>query len=128
MMITFANDNDVIVYALKKIFTYARDSQYIILAQSVWWIALIIGSQQELVIHIDNLKKRSEATFWGATHQAKDMFNQCDKSQQAEGKSAMPHNIKGHSRLHNELGHIHPDRISQAQCTIQNISDLLLGD
>jgi hypothetical protein len=40
----------------------------------------------------------------------------------------MPHNIQGDSRLHNKLGHIHPDGISQAQCTIHDISDLQLSD
>jgi hypothetical protein len=43
MTITFANDNDVIIYALEKILSYARDTQYIFLAQSVWWITSIIG-------------------------------------------------------------------------------------
>ena len=60
MTITFENDNDVIVYALEKIISYARNHQHIFLAQSIWWISAIIGLQEGLVIHIDNLKARSE--------------------------------------------------------------------
>jgi hypothetical protein len=57
MTITFANDNDMIVYALEKISSYTRDTQNMFLAESVWWIGSIIGLQQGLVIDIDNLKK-----------------------------------------------------------------------
>jgi len=54
MTITFENDNNVIVYALGKIISYARNNQFIFLAQSVWWISSIIGLQQGLIIRIDN--------------------------------------------------------------------------
>jgi hypothetical protein len=60
MTIIFESDNDVIIYALEKIISFARNNQYIFLAQSVWWISSIIGLQEGLVIHIDNLKARSE--------------------------------------------------------------------
>jgi hypothetical protein len=60
MTITFESDKDVIIYALEKIISYARNNQYIFLAQSVWWISSIIGLQEGLFIHIDNLKARSE--------------------------------------------------------------------
>jgi hypothetical protein len=43
MTITFANDNDVIVYALEKIISYTRKSQQIFVAQCMWWLASIIG-------------------------------------------------------------------------------------
>jgi hypothetical protein len=56
MTLTFESDKDVIVYALKQIISYARNNQYLFLAQSVWWISSIIGLQQDSVIHIDNLK------------------------------------------------------------------------
>jgi hypothetical protein len=110
------------------IISYTRDNEYIFLAQTIWWTASIIGLQQGLVMHIDNLEKRSEAMVRSAAPQAQDTINQCDNSQQGEEKSATPYNIRGDSRLHNELGHIHPDRISQAQSTIHNISDLQLSD
>jgi len=60
MTITVENDNDIIVYALEQIIDYARKNQYIFVAQSVWWIASIIGLSEGLTVHIDNLRKRSE--------------------------------------------------------------------
>jgi len=60
MTITFKTENDVIIYALKKIISYARDNQYIFVTQSIWWISSIIGLQQELVRHIDKLKVRTD--------------------------------------------------------------------
>ena len=59
MTITFENDNDVIVYALEKIISYARKTQQIFVAQCVWWLASIIGLEQGLIVHIDNLRKRT---------------------------------------------------------------------
>jgi len=60
MTTTFENDNDIIVYALEKIISFARDNEYIFLAQSVWWISSIISLQQGLVVYIDKLNERSE--------------------------------------------------------------------
>jgi len=59
-MITFKNDNDVIVYALEKIIEYARKNQYIFVAQCVWWLASIIGLESGLVTHINSLRVRAE--------------------------------------------------------------------
>jgi len=61
MTITFENENDIIVYALEKIICYARDNCYIFLAQSIWWIASVIGLAEGLATHIDNLRIRFEA-------------------------------------------------------------------
>jgi len=58
MTITFASDKDVIVYALEKIISYTRDNRYIFLAQGVWSISGVIGLQEGIVIHIDNLRAR----------------------------------------------------------------------
>jgi hypothetical protein len=55
MTITFENDNDLIVYTAEKIISYARENQYIFLAESILWISSIIGLQQGLIVHIDNL-------------------------------------------------------------------------
>jgi len=62
MTITFENDNDVIAYALEKIICYASDNRYIFVAQSVWWIASVIGRSEGLATHIDNLRIRFEAS------------------------------------------------------------------
>jgi len=61
MTITFENDNDVIIYALEKVISYARRTQYIFVAQCVWWLASIIGLERGLVIHIDNLQQREHS-------------------------------------------------------------------
>jgi len=76
MPIIFENDNDIIVYTHKKIIPYARYNQYIFLAQSIWWISSIIGLQQGLVIHIDNLKKRSEVPAQGTGRSTVSTINQ----------------------------------------------------
>jgi len=56
MTITFENDNDVIVYAFEKMINYASKNRYIFVAQSVWWLASVIGLESWLVTHIDNLR------------------------------------------------------------------------
>jgi len=60
MTITFENDNDVIIYTLANIISYSRSNQYIFLAQCVWWLASVIGLQNGLVMHIDDLKIRTD--------------------------------------------------------------------
>jgi hypothetical protein len=62
MTITFENDNDVIVYALEKVISYARKTQQIFVAQCVWWLASIIGLEQGLANYIDNIQSRVDVT------------------------------------------------------------------
>jgi hypothetical protein len=54
MSVTFKNYNDIIVYALEKIICYARDNNYILVAECVWWLAFIVGLELGWIIHIDN--------------------------------------------------------------------------
>jgi len=56
MTITFENDNDVIVYALEKIVSYAREYRYFCVANCTWWIASIVGLHEHLRRHIDKLE------------------------------------------------------------------------
>jgi len=56
MAITFENNNAVIIYALECIISYTKRTQQIFVAQCVWWLASIIGLEQELVSHIDKLQ------------------------------------------------------------------------
>ena len=93
MTITFESDKDVIVYALEKIIAYARNNQYIFLAQSIWWIASIIGLQEGLIIHIDNLRSREEANLTRKVHDTSD------------------------GELPTSSAIIHPSRIHQIQCS-----------
>jgi hypothetical protein len=58
MTITFENDSDVIVYALEKIISFARENQYLFVANCAWWISGVINLQQRLINHIDNLEAR----------------------------------------------------------------------
>jgi len=62
MPITFENDSDVIVYALEKIISFARNIQHIFVANCVWWIAGVIGLDDGLKIHINNLTSRERIT------------------------------------------------------------------
>jgi hypothetical protein len=56
MTITFEMDADVIVYALKKMISFARENQYLFVANCAWWIAGITGLDSGLTIFIDNLE------------------------------------------------------------------------
>jgi hypothetical protein len=93
MTITFESDKDVIVYALEQIIAFARNNQYIFLAQSIWWISSIIGLQEGLIIYIDNLQSREEVNL------AKDVHDTSDGE------------IPTSSPL------IHPSRTHQIQCS-----------
>jgi len=98
MTITFENDNDIIVYALEKVISYARDNQYTFLAQRVWWIASVIGLQEGLVIHIDNLRAK---TLVGS-----------------------PAKLKGR---HSPDSSVHPSRVAQIQNSTTKYSDSNTG-
>jgi hypothetical protein len=119
MTITFENDNDVIVYALEKVISYARRTQQIFVAQFVWWLASIIGLEQGLIIHINNVQSRTE------------------KSNQSEGQksdrglrevSATPRDIQEDPRINIFAEDIHPDRRDQIQITDDDISRLDIQD
>jgi len=101
MTITFENDNDVIAYALEKIICYARDNRYIFVAQSVWWLASVIGLSEGLATHIDNLRIRFEA-------------NQLvlEENQLSLGKDLTTSISKGLDNTTQESS-IHPSRIPQ---------------
>jgi len=108
MTITFKSDKDVIVYALERIISYARDNQYIFRAQSIWWIASIIGLQEGLVIRIDNLKVRSDI---GRTKRIPTPTADRDSFYTSKKEQSIP----GHN--------IHPSRIDQ----IQGSEDSFIG-
>jgi hypothetical protein len=122
MIITFQNDNDVIVYALEKIISYARNNQYIFLAQSVWWISSIIGLHEGLVIHINNLRKRSiianpELRLESSIHQEPpDNFQESEDPQDRE-VSSVPKDLQEATRNNDASPNIHPDRINQVDTT-----------
>ena len=45
--ITYKYNSDAIVYALGTIISFARSNQYILLAQSIWWIAFILAFNKD---------------------------------------------------------------------------------
>jgi hypothetical protein len=58
MTITFESDSDIIVYALEKIISFARENQYLFITNCAWWIAGVIGLDSGLIMFIDNLRSR----------------------------------------------------------------------
>jgi hypothetical protein len=56
MPIIFENDNDVIIYALEKIISFAKENHYLFVANCAWWIAGIIGLDSGLTNYIDNIR------------------------------------------------------------------------
>jgi hypothetical protein len=56
MTITFETNADDIVYALEKMISFARENQYLFVANCAWWIAGITGLDSGLTIFIDNLE------------------------------------------------------------------------
>jgi hypothetical protein len=91
MTITFENDNDVIVYALEKVISYARQTQQIFVAHCVWWLASIIGLETGLVNHIDNLRKREDVL---------------EQARVSEERREVPEEDQSSQQ-------VHPDRVAQ---------------
>jgi len=89
MTIAFENDSDVIVYALEKIISFARNVQYLFVANCVWWIAGVIGLDEGLRIHIDNLTSR-ERIIQGVSSTPRDIAKDIslDLDKQALSSSA----------------------------------------
>ena len=112
MTLTFENHNDVIVYALERIISYARQHQYIFVAHSVWWIASIIGLTEGLTIHIDNLRSRSEV------HQLP--VPEVEQLPIARKVSATPRDLQEDLRIGHSISYIHPDRMTQVENTINS--------
>src|SRR3979490_1298516 len=59
MPITFENEDDIIVFALERIISFARRTHQIFVAQCIWWLATVIGLEPKLITHIDNLHGRT---------------------------------------------------------------------
>ena len=108
MTLIFENDNDVIVYAFENIICYARKNQYIFVAQSIWWIASVIGLTDGLVTHINNLRVRSEADRLPLEVEQLSIGAKVS----TEPKDQPRINIKGSG--------VHPDRISQVNDTVNS--------
>jgi len=108
MTINFENENDVIVYALEQIISYAQKNRYIFVAQSVWRIASVIGLSDGLVIHIDNLRIRSKASQVPIRNK--------QSSSEQELESALPI----HLQVDSGKSQIHLDRRLQVGNTVSD--------
>jgi len=140
MTLTFENDNDVIVYALEKIISYARKNQYIFVAQSAWWLAATIGLTEGLVTHIDNLRKRSES--YPESLQKIEQLSSDRKvspgitesvgtsviKQPDNGSVMTPRDIQDPSNTNIDPAYIHPDRRYQVNTTTYDSSRLEHSD
>jgi len=131
MSFTFENDNEVIVYALETNISYAADTQYIFLAQRIWWISSMIGLQQGLIVHIDILRIRSEIRSQGggislacdAPPQARERSHCVDTNVPGREMSVTPRDIQEDAGPSIAFDNILSDRIFQVSTT-HNARDL----
>jgi len=126
MPITIETDNDLNLYALAKIISYARDNQYIFLAQSIGWIPSILGLSQGSVVHVNNLRAKLKARFQqieelpsirDVTCQAEMGEDLINNNQNDPAVSAMPQYIQEDNRPSVDLRCIHHDRVSRINKT-----------
>jgi hypothetical protein len=57
MTYTFNTEREVIIFALERIISYAKEYNYYFVANSTWWIASIKGLDKELRNYIDVLER-----------------------------------------------------------------------
>jgi len=133
MTITFGNDIDIIVYAFQKDISHARDNQSIFVTQSIWWISLIIGLQQGLVVYIVPLRERASKamvdTSWEGTkniHPSR--LCNIPASLQEREVSAILRVIQQDTQSNGESSQVQPDEISQVRNTSGDISTLDVGN
>jgi len=116
MTITFENEKDIIVYALEKSICYARDNRYIFLAQSVWWIASVIGLSEGLSTHIDNLRTRTQ------------VYQSVLGAEQISAEPAKPSIAQDKNSFDKFRSLIHPDRVSQVDTIDKGHSEVEISE
>jgi len=60
MTITFEKDKNIILFDFEQATSWCNPHQYIFPAECVWWQASLLGLQQGLIIHIDNLSTQAK--------------------------------------------------------------------
>jgi hypothetical protein len=132
MTVTFENDNNVIVYALEKVISYARRTQQIFVAHCVWWLASIIGLEQGLINHIDNIQSRVEVATAAEALPEDIPCAEVDRDTKINwnlrGVSITPRDIQEDPRRRATSDIVHPDRKAQIQISDDNISSLDIKD
>ena len=103
------------------------------MAQCIWWLPSIVGLEQGLIVHIDNLRKRWEILSarneeslgdLAASVQGEERQFPAATKHQAREVSSVPRDIQEQSRINNETQHIHQHRASQVQQSNIDDSDL----
>jgi hypothetical protein len=118
MPITFENNNDVIVYGLEKVISYARRTQQIFVAQCVWWLASIIGLEQGLIVHIENIQSRNPREVPTAPRDAQEGLRNRETPnivQSGREVSSTPRDIQEDRRNQATWNNVHPSRQAQVQ-------------
>jgi phosphate starvation-inducible protein PhoH len=130
MTITFENDNDVIVYAFEKVIAYARRTQQIFVANCVWWLASIIGLEQGLINHIDNLQSRAQVTTAALPEDISCIEGDRNTEifRDLRGVSVTPRDIQEDPRSRATSDIVHPDRRARIQISDDDISSLDIED
>jgi hypothetical protein len=88
----------------------------------VWWLASIIGIEQGLIIHIDNLAKQLDISTGRVPQPVPN-----DKIQQERLVSLVPRDIQENPQCHSKADHTHPDGRNQIDNSNLDISNLDLG-
>jgi len=104
----FEDEKDIIKYALKKTISFARNNQYIYVAQCVWWKVSIIGLQEGLVTHINNLKMWSNTGIWGVSSTLRNLPDDLRIGRQQK-RLIEPLPII----IQSSMDYIHPNRITK---------------
>lgn len=117
MTITFEKDQDVLVYPLEKVISYAERTRQIFVAQCVWWLASIWPLEDGWVICIDDHRQ------WASIEHSVKVV----ALQNTRWISATPRDILEKSRSDIKSQHIHPDRMFQVRNTISDVSVCDLG-
>jgi hypothetical protein len=119
---------------LEKVIAYARRTQHIFVAHCVWWLASIIGLEQGLINHLDNIQSRvevatpAEALSEDITSAVKDTRKQRKEVPGSRKVSPTPRDLQEDWRIDCETDNVHPDRRDQVGITNLDISDLDLND
>jgi len=78
MTLIFEDDSAVIVYAFERILSHAREIQYYFIGNYIWWIASVIGLDDKLRRHIDNLASKQPEVVRGISTVPRDIARGVD--------------------------------------------------
>jgi hypothetical protein len=119
MTVTFQDDNSIVIYALGKILCFARQNQYIFVADCIWWIAALVGINEGQASYIDSLHHQRHIEVpevFGSLHDSQcDLIYESTKSVHERRPSP-------------EVSYVHLDSVPNIQATNSDVSDLELDN